>query len=364
MLAPNDIHNLAAPVAGDEPCGGDLEYDPVMASLLQAVQGREEQQFGDTFVPAEPPDWRTVLALAQDLLTRSKDLRVLVHLAVAQAHLSGWQGFAAALSLLRQLLQAHWGDIHPRLDPEDANDPTLRVNTIESLAALPPAPLIPALRGAPLAQARTVGTFSLRDLAIAAGELPPDGDEPASRNVILAAFDQTDEGWLADLRSSLGNAREDIQAIGQIFLEQGGNAAAVDLSPLDKELARAQAALEEFAGQKATQEATGDSLAQAAQTASANPSSHSASSGAAASPGVIHSREDVVKTIEKCIDYYQRHEPSSPVPLLLDRAKRLVPKSFIEIVSDLAPNGMEQVETFRGRRQEAQPSEEEPVIPE
>ncbi|MBE0617668.1 MAG: hypothetical protein IH608_07060 [Proteobacteria bacterium] len=62
----------------------------------------------------------------------------------------------------------------------------------------------------------------------------------------------------------------------------------------------------------------------------------------------MRSREDVVHLLDKVCDYFRRNEPSSPVPLLLERAKRLVSKSFLEIVRDLAPDGVAQVELIRG----------------
>ena len=43
-----------------------------------------------------------------------------------------------------------------------------------------------------------------------------------------------------------------------------------------------------------------------------------------------------------------REEPSSPVPILLRRAKRLVGKNFEELLADLAPGGMEELRHFAG----------------
>jgi type VI secretion system protein ImpA len=64
--------------------------------------------------------------------------------------------------------------------------------------------------------------------------------------------------------------------------------------------------------------------------------------------GEIQSREDVVKTLEKICQYYARHEPSSPLPLLLTRAKRLASKSFLEIVQDLTPDALAQIQALAG----------------
>jgi type VI secretion system protein ImpA len=38
-------------------------------------------------------------------------------------------------------------------------------------------------------------------------------------------------------------------------------------------------------------------------------------SASAALPGTITSREDVVRLLDRMCEYYERNEPSSPVPL-------------------------------------------------
>lgn len=57
----------------------------------QASQGKAEQQFGDTIIPAEPADWNTVEKLATSLLGRTKDLRVMLALTHARRVVAGWQ---------------------------------------------------------------------------------------------------------------------------------------------------------------------------------------------------------------------------------------------------------------------------------
>ena len=68
--------------------------------------------------------------------------------------------------------------------------------------------------------------------------------------------------------------------------------------------------------------------------------------------GAINSRSDVIAVINKLCDYYEQNEPSSPVPMLLERAKQLVTMNFIDIVSDLVPNGMSDADIFRGKNSE------------
>jgi type VI secretion system protein ImpA len=68
--------------------------------------------------------------------------------------------------------------------------------------------------------------------------------------------------------------------------------------------------------------------------------------------GEITTREQAVQTLDRVIEYFRKHEPSSPIPLLLMRAKRLVSKSFMEIMRDLAPDGLAQAQIFGGLSEE------------
>ena len=62
----------------------------------------------------------------------------------------------------------------------------------------------------------------------------------------------------------------------------------------------------------------------------------------------VSSRDDVIRLLDKICDYYSEHEPSSPVPLLLNRAKRVAKMSFLELLRDLAPGGLDQAEALGG----------------
>ena len=64
--------------------------------------------------------------------------------------------------------------------------------------------------------------------------------------------------------------------------------------------------------------------------------------------GEITSRQDVIRALDKICEYYDRHEPSSPLPLLINRAKRLASKSFLEIIGDLTPDALAQAQSIGG----------------
>ena len=68
--------------------------------------------------------------------------------------------------------------------------------------------------------------------------------------------------------------------------------------------------------------------------------------------GVIKSREDAIRALDAVAEFFRRNEPSSPVPLFCDRAKRLVSKDFLEVLADIAPEALAQARAAGGVRGE------------
>jgi type VI secretion system protein ImpA len=76
--------------------------------------------------------------------------------------------------------------------------------------------------------------------------------------------------------------------------------------------------------------------------------------GAAAVVGVgsIRSRDDAIRALDAVAAFFRKNEPSSPVPLFVERAKRLVAKDFLEVLADMAPDGLDQAKHVGGVRDE------------
>jgi type VI secretion system protein ImpA len=51
--------------------------------------------------------------------------------------------------------------------------------------------------------------------------------------------------------------------------------------------------------------------------------------------GPVSSREDAVRKLIEAAEYFRRHEPSSPIPLLVDRVRRLAGMNFLALVEEL-----------------------------
>jgi type VI secretion system protein ImpA len=72
---------------------------------------------------------------------------------------------------------------------------------------------------------------------------------------------------------------------------------------------------------------------------------------AAGVPGQIRNREDAVRSLEAVADFFRRSEPSSPVPMFVDRAKRLISRDFLEVLAELAPDSLAAVKQVGGIRE-------------
>ena len=345
-----DIEALLGEIAADAPCGEDLEYDPEFAELETLSQGAPERQYGDTIIAAEPPDWRGVKKTALALCQRTRDLRVGVTLARALLHTDGLPGFLDGLSVVAGWLERYWGGVYPLLDPDDDNDPTLRVNTLVALCDQDAT--LRGLRETPLVSSRALGRFSLRDVQIADGVLTPvagtDEAELPTPAKIDGAFLDAD---LDELRATAGAAAEAVQLAARIealLTDQVGVTQAPDMSDLREVLKEIRQVLAEQLHRRGvglTDEGGGDATGD-----------EGALTGVAAGQrlvvGEIGSREDAIRMLEKISEYFERNEPSSPVPFLLKRTKKLVTKDFMAILHDLAPGGTEQASLIFGLQSE------------
>ncbi len=337
-----EVESLLAEISPEAPCGEDLEYDPAFGELERSAQSRPEQEMGDAVVEAQEADWPKVKAIALELFGRTKDLRVATYLARATLRTDGFVGLCDSLAVIRGMIEQYWDTVHPQLDPDDDNDPTLRVNTVASLCDQEA--MLRAVREAPLVTSRLLGRFGLRDLALATGELslPSDSDDTIPElSVIDGAFMECPIEELQETTQAVRDSIEHVGAIEDAVTAQVGAASAADLSSLVDVLNEAEKVLAERLARR------GVGTEAAGEVEDAGPEQAQAA-GAAAVPGQINSREDVIRMLDRACDYFARHEPSSPVPLLLQRAKRLVSKNFLEILQDLAPDGVPQAQVISG----------------
>ncbi len=339
-----DVSKLLESHGDDAPSGENLEYDPAFMEMELAAQPGEERQEGDKILEAEDPDYADVVSKAEAVLAESHDIRAAVFYAEAVLHTRGLAGFAEATAFVRGCLETYWDSCHPELDADDDNDPTMRINAVQGFNGADT--VIRALRHAPLTDSRTFGKMSLRMIEIADGTIPTPAnmtDIPDSTSV-HAAFQDSDTEKLQEFLAATNAAQEDLKAIDALFVEKTPGQGP-DLEEVQKTLQQLTRRLSDQMGVD-----VGDSAQEEeGETEGADGAPAKAGSGA----GAINSANDVSNTLDRIISYYQRNEPSSPVPILLERAKKLVNADFMTIMEDMAPMGVDQINLIGGIKNES-----------
>jgi type VI secretion system protein ImpA len=326
----SELAQLAEPLSADSPCGENLEDTPTLAAF------DAYHLFGLLTPPANEPDWREIQAKSLETLKQSKDFRLLAHLLAAVLRTGTLQDSLQILVLADDWLTRYWDEVYPRLD-EDA---IMRRNALACLADR--IAIIDALRRKPFVAHRQLGSFSLRDLDIATGALAATEDNPPSEAQIQAALTDADKTNLQALHDAAVAARKALANIEETMRTRGGGSEAVpDFGQLASQIARIPPLLSPHLAQPAA--AAGDDGAAEGESANTN-----AGAASVIAVGSIRSREDAIRALDAVAEYFRKNEPSSPVPLMVERAKRMVSMNFLELLADLAPDGLDQARRAAG----------------
>lgn len=336
-----DLLTLLEEVSPDNPCGDYLEYDPAYLELGKNIQGKPEDPI--TGEKAQPPNWRDIHKESLAILQQSKDMQVVIYLLRALINLEGLLGFRDALKLLFGLLEKYWDELHPVLDPDDDLDPTTRVNILEELSNFDS--VLWPLTLAALVDSKAVGRYSLRDYHLASDKVEaPEGVTKPDISSIRAAFMDVPEETVAANYQAISDSISLVQQLDAFVGDKVGIENGPDLSGLSSLLKEMRYVFDQYAetGAGEADESSGDGEGGTGEAGSGS------SSRKAAAVGGVSSRQDVLRTLDLICKYYRENEPSSPVPILLERAKKLVTADFLQIVQNLLPDGMSQLEQIKG----------------
>lgn len=334
-------HVLLQPITADRPCGDNLEDTPLLASFDTfrlfgestppdaRLDPRDHE--GKRLLP--PPEWGEIKNRALEALGKSKDLRLLAYFGTASLWTDGLPAFADTLTIASQWLETYWTETYPLVD-EDA---ILRRNALNCFADQ--MAVLDGLRRLPLVASRRHGTFGLRDVDITTGQLQPgESDVRPDEAQINAAFAEMRLDDLVGLRQSVADALAALKSIGAAMTARGGPDAVPEFDPLSLLLARMGRVL-------------GAQLALRPDGDGAEASGSDSTGAGAVAVGAIKSRQDAIRALDAVAEFFRRNEPSSPIPLFLERAKRLVSKNFLEVLADVAPEAVPQARAAGGLTQ-------------
>ncbi|MDB5801548.1 MAG: hypothetical protein JWL63_2487 [Rhodocyclales bacterium] len=342
MLLDIDVEALLAPLGDDEACGPNLEYDAEFMQLEEAARAQPEQEFSNADtgtrvkIEGQGPDWPEVFKLAQGLMQRTRDVRVATYFTRALVRTQGFAGAQVGLVLISGLLERYWQNVHPGLDPDDDNDPTMRVNALAPLVAGDA--FLDDLRASWLLKSRQSGILTVRGIELSQGKLQArEGEQLYSESQVSGMLTEALE-QNAELGALIDDTIQLVVKLSSYLQTQVGAASALDFKPLQSILHSVRQAFLLIAPH-GSEEAGGEESGGAAQ---------GDGGGGASRPGEVRSRQDVVAGIDKLIQYLDRAEPSNPAQIMLRRAKRVLNMSFLEAINEIAPDGLQQAERTLG----------------
>lgn len=327
------IEVLLEPVDQTNPCGEDLEYHSDFLEMEQASQGKIEQQFGSTIIPAEQADWPQVERLAKSLLTRTKDLRIMFRLAEAWTQLYGLRGYADGLDLILRALDQYWEDLYPKLEYDGDPDPLFRISVFASLGDR--SDLSTMFRSAPLLN-DSVGELSVRDaVSLLDGSKAECETFPGGKSRLIHELSISDQACCL----LLPQISERLARIKQIVTDHLGEDALPDMAQLNKTITVISQACSMQSSQNDETEVEQVDGQQDNKVDSPLLSDGS-NKRTFSHTDQIRTREDALLALDKIKDYFIVHEPSHPAPLMIERVRRLITMDFIKIIEDLAPDSV------------------------
>jgi type VI secretion system protein ImpA len=271
------------------------------------------------------------------LFKRTRDLAIAVKMCEALVKVEGFNGLRDGLGVLSGLLEQKWPQVHPQLDPSDNNDPTMRLNILTALTDS--SQFLSRLRSVPITHSMA-GNFSMREISWANGKTPvPEGVEAPKKDIVEAAFKGTPQEQLKELLQANEQAIALVKSADAQLTTVLGPGQGVNFDPLLKVLREIDMEVRQHvAGAQPV----------IAEDGNAGQQNQSVRGNGVSVPGTIQTPDDVRTAIDRICEYYDRFEPSSPLPLLLRRAQKLVGKGFLDIMRDVSPDSVKQVEALGG----------------
>jgi type VI secretion system protein ImpA len=333
--------DLLAPIAGDNPSGGDLYYDKVFDQIKEARREDDESLPEGDMVLAQKKkaDHRAVIKLAGDALAKkSKDLRLAGWLIESQLRIEGLQILAPGIELIRALQETFWPTFYPII--EEGGDLELRVITVESVAGL----IAAATRKVPL----TKSGLSYEDYLAAhivgyEKDATTDAKQEARRDAIAHgrltaedfdhAFAGTPKSFYVDADAALAASIEAAERLDEYHQQAYGDNAPL-LSKLRDGLAEVHQTAEMLLNERRKTEpdpapvAEKPAPAKAGEPGLPEPSAEQEVSGESirqrvASSGQLGGTSDAYALIVESAQYLFEQDPSSPVPYLVCSGLRL-----------------------------------------
>ncbi len=320
-----DIDALVAPLSEDAPSGPDLSYDDERIQIESAF----ERTVSEGGAGEDDTDWRGTIALITAQMERTRDLWLPVYLMRAAAQSKQFGLLVEAAELMARMVEERWADMHPQLDEYGFIG---RKTPCESLTRI--ADFLRPLSNVPLVEHPRLGRFSGSDFE----RFHDQGSGADGYGMFRAALDATAEDDLRGLVDKIDTLRLAIRRTDTVMTGNAEGDTATNFQTTYDALDRIRRAV--AAHLPAEQAAPADSGGADDGWSAAPASGGSVMPSGPGFSGGINSRDDVVRAIDAIVAYYNRVEPSSPVPFVLLRAREWISLDFMAVLEDIAPGSL------------------------
>ena len=312
-----DIAPLLHPISPELPCGPDVDDYDSEKDLYEAFSQLKAKLEGEMKNGVkQPPRWADIQHEAFNLATQTKHLHLAVILTECALMTEGMKGFCDGLHLIREWTQNFWQDLYPRED---------RHTCVDSLANRK---FLVKPRRLQFAKADG-GSFSFEDYETALENLESaDPDTANQARLVLGVFRDTPREFHSQNLTCIEEAVKHVNQIETLFESQGGADNFVNLVELRQLLERMAEVI--------TPLATPPQEESAAAATDANQTANTGSGPQSNFGAGVNSRAQAAEQLERIAQFFEKSEPSSPLPYLLRRARRCIGKSFMELLDELA----------------------------
>ncbi len=341
------MHDLLNnPISKKNPCGTNLQYDSRYIILFAKTQPQEEVQYGHFIEKPEPLNWSEIKSECETLLKETKDINLYILLMRANIHLHGSQGCLKVLSSLYHMLVTYPDDIHPQLIIDGFKDEAIRANSF--IAFLDTNGFLQDLRKLKITQ-RMGTVLSLEDIE-QAYSIPKHNGEIAESSIHKQV-----QSLLAQNNETLLSSIEIFQYLEKIITWCNTNLC--DYSPDFSILTKICSIFvnlntEHFLQDKTFFDCDNIMMPRTEEqdnTASARLSNKDKVLPATGESEILmnnpfESRQIMHDNIKTIRQWFEQHEPSSPVIILLKQTEQIIGKSFVEVLKFISADTLQNLE--------------------
>jgi len=332
MPLPDD---LLKPIAGENPAGADLRYDPLYDKIKEARREDDDAPQGEWERTRKVADWPQVVKLATDALaTKTKDLQLAAWLTEALIRREGFAGLVQGLPLLKGLTEQFWDQVYPELED---GDPELRAAPLEWVGTRLEIPIkmVPLNRSGHdylrYKESRTIPTESEAESDDKKGDVRRRAveEKKVTPEDFDKAFAATPKAWIKQVVADLKAAQSALQALEGACTEKFADAAP-NFIPLRNTLEEVDRAAAQLLARKLetdpdpVEAAAADGGASVAADAGGTGSAPAAGGGGGGRALAAEPVDagDAANRVIGAARFLRKNDPASPASYLLLRALR------------------------------------------